>query len=114
MLMREPVEGAVVLFNGKDVSNWRQRDGQPATWKLEDGVLHVGKGDILSDEKFTDAYIHLEWKEPDMPEATGQKKGNSGVFVQGEGTRFRCSTRTVSTSRARATAVQFTTNSRRS
>lgn len=83
MLMREPAPGAIVLFNGKDVSNWRQRDGKPATWTVDDGVLLVGKGDIRSDEEFTDAFIHLEWREPDMPEATGQKKGNSGVFVQG-------------------------------
>lgn len=83
MPTNQPHEGAVVLFNGKDVRNWRQRNGQPATWQVVDGVMTVGKGDILSDETFTDAFIHLEFKEPDMPEAKGQGKGNSGVFVQG-------------------------------
>ena len=42
-----------------------------------------GTGDIVSEEKYLDALIHVEWCEPDMPEATGQYKGNSGVFVQG-------------------------------
>lgn len=78
-----PPAGAVVLFNGTDVSNWRQRDGKPATWTVEDGVMTVAKGDILSDETYRDARIHLEFRCPDMPEATGQAKGNSGVYVQG-------------------------------
>ena len=81
--MSKPVEGAVVLFNGKDVSNWHQRDGKPATWQVEDGVMTVGKGDILSNETFTDAFVHVEFRLPDMPEAKGQAKGNSGVYVQG-------------------------------
>jgi|LSQX01.2.fsa_nt_gb hypothetical protein len=81
--MFKPPENAVVLFNGKDLNNWRQRNGQPATWTVEDGVMTVVKGDILSEEKFRDAFIHLEFRVPDMPEATGQAKGNSGVYVQG-------------------------------
>jgi hypothetical protein len=39
--------------------------------------------DILSRETFSDFQLHLEWREPDMPEATGQKKGNSGIYLQG-------------------------------
>lgn len=42
-----------------------------------------GGGDILSDETFTDAYLHLEFRCPDRPWATGQAKGNSGVYLQG-------------------------------
>ena len=40
-------------------------------------------GDIMTKEKFTDHYLHVEFMCPDMPEATGQAKGNSGVFLQG-------------------------------
>jgi hypothetical protein len=79
----KPVENAVILFNGKGVSNWHQRNGQPATWTVDDEVMTVAKGDILSQETFRDAFVHLEFRVPDMPGATGQAKGNSGVYLQG-------------------------------
>lgn len=80
-----PAPNATILFNGKDVSNWTTRDGRPAGWKAEDGVLHVvpGTGDITTTERFRDFFLHLEFRCPDMPEAKGQGKGNSGVFLQG-------------------------------
>ena len=80
-----PPENAVVLFNGCDLSNWRTRGGDPAGWTVEDGIMTVvrGTGDIVSEETYLDAYLHLELRCPDMPEATGQAKGNSGVFLQG-------------------------------
>lgn len=80
-----PAPNATILFNGKDVSNWTTRDGRPAGWKAEDGVLHVvpGTGDIMTTERFRDFFLHLEFRCPDMPEAKGQGKGNSGVFLQG-------------------------------
>ena len=37
----------------------------------------------MTEETFTDFMLHLEFMTPDMPEATGQAKGNSGVFLQG-------------------------------
>jgi len=80
-----PPDGAVVLFNGRDLGNWCRRDGGAAEWQVEDGVMTVapGTGDILSGEQFGDVYLHLEFACPDMPEATGQAKANSGVFLQG-------------------------------
>ena len=80
--MRNAPDNAVILFDGSSLSGWRQMDGQPAAWKVEDGVMTVAKGDIVSQEAFTDAFIHLEFRTPDMPQATGQAKGNSGVFLQ--------------------------------
>ena len=79
-----PPEGAVRLLRD-DLDNWTTRDGRPAGWRLEEGIAHVvpGTGDIMTDERFTDFYLHLEFRCPDMPEATGQAKGNSGVFLQG-------------------------------
>ncbi|NLD43777.1 MAG: DUF1080 domain-containing protein [Chloroflexi bacterium] len=78
-----PPANAVLLFNGRDVSNWTTRDGRPAGWVVEGGVLHVipKTGDIMTKETFLDFYLHLEFRCPDMPEATGQAKGNSGVFL---------------------------------
>ena len=80
-----PPPNATVLFNGKDLCNWTTRDGGPAGWKVEDGIMHVvpKTGDVVSTERFTDVFLHLEFRCPDMPEATGQKKGNSGVYLQG-------------------------------
>ena len=80
-----PPSNAVVLLNGKDLSNWRTREGGPAGWEVKDGIVHIvpGTGDIVTEERFTDLFLHLEFRYPDMPEATGQAKGNSGVFLQG-------------------------------
>jgi hypothetical protein len=80
-----PPKGAVVLFNGKDVSNWTTRKGDPAGWSAEAGVLHVvpKTGDIMTRERFTDFFLHLEFRCPDMPEAKGQAKANSGIYLQG-------------------------------
>jgi len=76
---------AIILFNGKDLSNWTTRDGGAAGWEVDNGVMTVvrGTGDIMTKENFTDFMLHLEFMTPDMPEATGQAKGNSGVFLQG-------------------------------
>ncbi len=80
-----PPDNAVILFNGKDLDNWQTRDGKPAGWEAKDGIIHVvpGKGDIVTKQSFTDFCLHLEWMEPDMPDAKGQAKGNSGVFLHG-------------------------------
>jgi hypothetical protein len=86
MQWKEPPPGAVVLFDGRDLRGWRhRRTGEPARWTVADGAMTVvrGTGDIVSEETFTDAFIHLEFREPDMPEAKGQAKGNSGVYIQG-------------------------------
>jgi hypothetical protein len=82
----EPPKGAVILFDGKDLSKWRRYelgggvDG-PAAWKIVDGAMEVKGGDIITKDKFRDMRLHVEFMPPSMPEASGQAKGNSGVFV---------------------------------
>jgi len=85
LLPTAPPPNAVILFNGKDLNNWTTRNGGKAGWEVADGVMTVvrGTGDIMTKETFTDFMLHLEFMTPDMPEATGQAKGNSGVFLQG-------------------------------
>jgi 3-keto-disaccharide hydrolase len=78
-----PPPGAVVLFNGSDLSHWQTRRGRPAAWRIADEVMITSRGDIASQEKFTDFQLHVEFRVPNMPEAHGQEKGNSGVFLQG-------------------------------
>lgn len=81
----KPPEGAVVLFDGKDLSGWVSRDGSPAQWPVENGHFTVGpgKGDIHTKDKFNDYQLHVEFNVPLMPEAKGQARGNSGVYQAG-------------------------------
>jgi hypothetical protein len=81
----EAPAGAVVLFNGRDMDGWVQRDGSPGAWAVEAGVATVarGGGDIVSTQKFRDQILHLEFRLPSMPDKTGQAKANSGVYLQG-------------------------------
>jgi len=78
-----PPPGAVVLFSGDDLGAWTRMDGAPATWPVAEGAMTSTGGDIRSKDTFQDAYVHLEWLEPDMPDAQGQARGNSGVALQG-------------------------------
>jgi hypothetical protein len=81
-----PPAGATVLFDGKGLDAWTKRDGKSAaTWKLLDGgIMQVSGGDIITREKFAGKFkLHVEFRVPYMPKASGQGRGNSGVYVQG-------------------------------
>ena len=76
---------AIVLFDGRDLSEWRSRDGGPARWKVEGGHVEVvaGTGEITTIRAFGDCQLHVEWAAPDPPTDAGQDRGNSGVFLMG-------------------------------
>lgn len=76
-----PPPGAINLTPG-DMSAWMGDNGSPAAWQVEDGVMVAGGGNIFSREEFADCLLHVEFCEPDMPQASGQAKGNSGVYLQ--------------------------------
>ena len=79
-----PPSDAIVLFDGKDLSHWRdQKTGGPATWTIEDGALVCGKGFIETTNQFGDIQLHLEFREPTPAKDSGQGRGNSGVFFMG-------------------------------
>lgn len=79
---KEKPANAVVLFDGQDLSKWQMNDGSEAKWKLVDGAMEVNGGDIQTKEKMKgDFLLHVEFMPPNMPEASGQGKGNSGVYV---------------------------------
>jgi hypothetical protein len=65
--------------DGKDLSQWENADH----WKVENGVMVIGRGEIHSKEKFGDCQVHLEWSAPTPPKGQGQGRGNSGVFFMG-------------------------------
>lgn len=78
--------GAAILFDGKSLDGWIKRDGKsPPTWKILDGgIMQVNGGDIITKQKFDGKFkLHVEFRVPYMPKASGQGRGNSGVYVQG-------------------------------
>jgi hypothetical protein len=80
----DPPSDAIVLFNGRDLSHWRGKDGA-AKWNVRDGYLEVapGAGDIRTADKFGDLQLHIEWATPSVVKGEGQERGNSGVFLMG-------------------------------
>jgi len=85
----KPPAGAIVLFNGEDFKKWKHTGKKPdedsVRWRLVDGAMEVvpGTGSIITRKEFADVKLHLEFRTPFMPEARGQGRGNSGVYLQG-------------------------------
>jgi len=85
-----PPSDAVVLFDGKDLSQWIGREkprngakeGAPG-WKVQNGYVEVvgGSGDLVSKEKFGDAQFHVEWASPTEITGDSQWRGNSGILI---------------------------------
>jgi hypothetical protein len=73
----KPPQGAVVLFDGSNVDHWTRG-------KLAEGkYLDTQKtGNVISKPAFKDFKLHMEFRTPFMPNATGQARGNSGVYLQ--------------------------------
>lgn len=79
----EKPKDAVVLFDGKDTSQWEGYGGK-TVWPIEDGAMVSKDNDIATKEKFKDYQLHLEFNEPKLgPEFKSQDRGNSGVYQQG-------------------------------
>jgi hypothetical protein len=75
---------AIVLFDGKDLSQWQNEKGNPAQWVVTNGVATVnGTGNILTKQEFGDMQLHIEWASPAEVVGDGQGRGNSGVYFQG-------------------------------
>jgi hypothetical protein len=83
-----PAKGAIVLFDGKDLSGWTKSNGRDGVkWTLRDGGAMEGvkgHGDIITKKKFDGKFkLHVEFRVPYEPGGSGQGRGNSGVYVQG-------------------------------
>jgi len=71
-----PVWGdAKLLFNGENLDGWHAMGENQ--WIVEDGILKSGKSgaNLVSDEKFTDFKLHLEFRYPEG--------SNSGIYLRG-------------------------------
>jgi hypothetical protein len=69
-----PPPGAVVLFDGSSVDQWR--NGKMS----DDGLLMQG---TTSKPRFQSHRLHIEFRLPYQPQARGQARGNSGIYLQG-------------------------------
>jgi len=81
-----PPSDAIVLFDGRDLSQWVQQDkGKDVDprWKVGDGYMEVvkGRGDLYTREKFGDCQLHIEWASPAEVRGNSQSRGNSGVYL---------------------------------
>lgn len=70
---------AIVLFDGKDMSQWHGGD----KWKITDGAATSAGGGVTSKKAFGDLQLHIEWATPVKVEGDGQGRGNSGVYLMG-------------------------------
>jgi hypothetical protein len=80
-----PPSDALILFDGKDLSQWSDTKGGPAKWKVENGYMEIvkGSGDIRTKTGFGDVQLHIEWAVPTPEQDKGQDQGNSGVYLMG-------------------------------
>jgi hypothetical protein len=69
-----PPPGALVLFDGSNADHF-------VNGKVVDGGLLAEGADTK--QPLGDFFLHLEFKTPYMPQARGQGRGNSGVYIQG-------------------------------
>jgi len=83
-----PPSDAVVLFGGKDLSEWvSTKDKGAPGWTVEDGamVVKLAAGNIETKRTFGSYQLHIEWKVPKGVTGSGQLRGNSGVFLASTG-----------------------------
>jgi hypothetical protein len=85
-----PPSDAIVLFDGTNLDQWvNTRDKSPASWKIDNGVMTVVKGqaggNIETKRSFKNYQLHIEWRIPENITGADQARGNSGVFLASTG-----------------------------
>ncbi len=82
-LSTEAPSDAIVLFDGIDLSEWMDPNGNPTKWVMGDGYMECvkGSGYIQSKRKFGSCQLHIEFATPAVVKGNGQGRGNSGVFL---------------------------------
>ncbi|MCI0456418.1 MAG: DUF1080 domain-containing protein [Gemmataceae bacterium] len=74
---REKTDGFVPLFNGKDLTSWKQYAGKPGTWVVEDGLIVCtgrGGGWLGSQRDHANFELRLEYRL--------KAGGNSGIYIR--------------------------------
>ena len=78
-----PTDATILLGARDDLTAWQTLDGRPATWRMSNGIVEVGGGDIRTRQEFTDFQLHVEFATPADVRGDGQGRGNSGVYLLG-------------------------------
>jgi len=83
-----PPTDAIILFDGKDLSNWKARwSEKESQWQVNDDgsvtVVFDGTAGIQTKENFGSVQLHIEWKTSEDTSQKNQSRSNSGVFLQG-------------------------------
>ena len=75
---------AIILFDGKDLSKWKNARGGDASWIVnnDNSMTVTRNGGIETIEEFGSVQLHVEWKTPLKMEGKGQGRGNSGIMFQ--------------------------------
>jgi hypothetical protein len=84
----DPASDAIVLFDGKDLSQWesigRDRKVTEPKWKVENGYMEMvpRSGSLITKEAFGDCQLHLEWITPTgaPPNAAGRCVATAASF----------------------------------
>jgi hypothetical protein len=72
-----PPKGFTALFNGKDLTGWKNHGGKLTSWGADKGILFVkggGGGWLMTEKEYGDFELRLEFKVP--------RGGNSGVALR--------------------------------
>jgi len=74
-------EGFIALFNGRDLSGWKENRQDPVHWTVKGGVLEYdGKGgSLFHTQEFSNFVLLVDWRV--------ENNGNSGVFLRGGATQ---------------------------
>jgi hypothetical protein len=75
-----PPSDAVVLFDGKDLSKWKNGEN----WEIKDGYAIAKKSGIQTLDNYGDCQFHLEFATPEKVVGSGQGRGNSGIYFMGK------------------------------
>lgn len=74
-LGKKAPEGATVLFDGTSLDHWENGKLVDDQW--------LGATNVSTKKKLGDHSLHIEFRNPFMPNDRGQARGNSGVYIQG-------------------------------
>jgi len=82
----EPPSDAIILFNGKDLSEWSGVKKPEVGWTIEGDAMVVkpGSGNVKTKKGFGDCQLHIEFRTPAVVQGQGQGRGNSGIFLMGK------------------------------